>query len=83
MSIGDSSSQTIAVAGGTTIVTTGKNGEIRCREGGSGRKSGWNTIVVPRGGEYELVLADGNAGVVEFGVSPDLSRSVLRGSCGR
>ena len=34
VSIGDSSSQTIAVAGGTTIV-------------------------VPRGGEYELVLADG------------------------
>ena len=59
MSIGDSSSQTIAVAGGTTIVTTGKMVKYDAGKEDREEKAEWNTIVVPRGGEYELVLADG------------------------
>ena len=59
VSIGDSSSQTIAVAGGTTIVTTGKMVKYDAGKEDREEKAEWNTIVVPRGGEYELVLADG------------------------
>lgn len=59
VNIGDSLSQTIAVAGGTKIVTTGTMVKYDVAEENKAEKVEWNTIVVPRGGEYELVLADG------------------------
>ena len=66
VSIGDSSSQTIAVAGGTTIVTTGRMEYDCC--------TAWRRIRISFGRR--------NAGVVEFGVSPDLSRPFYGGAAG-
>ena len=46
-------------------------------------KAEWNTIVVPRGGEYELVLADGTRVWLNSESRPDSSRPFYGGSCGR
>ena len=46
VSIGDSSSQTIAVAGGTTIVTTGKMVKYDAGKEDREEKAEWNTIRV-------------------------------------
>lgn len=57
--IGDSLNRTIAVAGGTTIVTTGRQLQYSVAESGDEEEVEYNTVVVPRGGEYELLLSDG------------------------
>ena len=53
-----------------------------CREGGSGRKSGMEYDCCTAWRRIRISFGRRNAGVVEFGVSPDLSRPFYGGAAG-
>lgn len=59
VNIADSLSRTIAVDKGVKIATQGNVMKYDVLGGDKDVKVEWNTIIVPRGGEYELILADG------------------------